>query len=123
MPKVIHTFLFAGVIAISQGCATPYALTQKQPQIEYTSPKSPKELASIISLEWSKHTSSVNTIISGDGYIISILHPYAGADATVSILPSGRGSSVRYSERIPSLSPNWMQQAILLCKPPMSPAP
>jgi hypothetical protein len=96
---------------------------QKPPMIEYASQKSPKEIASIISLEWSKHSWPVNTIISGDGFIISLLNSTAGIDATVSILPSGTGSIVRYSERWPALSPKWFQEAILLCKPTQSTSP
>jgi hypothetical protein len=124
MSSTLCTFLFAGMLLTFSGCATPNSLLEKTPMIEYISPQSPKTITSIISLEWSKHNATVNTMISGDGFIISIVAPADGsAQATASILPSGTGSIVRYAEAWHAGSPNWFSEAVLLCKPTQPVAP
>ncbi|NWJ41289.1 MAG: hypothetical protein HXX12_09990 [Geothrix sp.] len=97
------------------GCASPHTLTQRTPVLEFTTPLSPREVASRISREWSKELANISTLLDGDGYLISYMHPFAGADATVSIQPSGSGSKVRYFERMPSLTPAWMSAPVKGC--------
>lgn len=124
MSSALRTFLFTVTLLILYGCASPNSLMQKPPMIEYISPQLPKIITSTISLEWSKHNATVNTMISGDGFIISIISAADGsALATASILPSGTGSIVRYAEAWHAGSPNWFSEAVLLCKPTQPVAP
>jgi|GEM_PF-5289670 len=98
------------------GCATPASLAQKPPLVEYKTSKSAKAVAARISKLWSEHSGNISTLLTEDGYVISLTNYVAGVDATVVISEKNGETTVKYSERIPSLSPAWMKDAVELSK-------
>ncbi len=107
---------YAGISLSLVGCATPGELANKAPQIVFESVRSPKDFSACVSREWSKETAYISTLVMEDGYMVSLLHSHAGADASVTIARRGEGSYIRYAERMPSFSPDWMKQAVVKCK-------
>ncbi len=97
-------------------CATSGDLAKKTPVAEFDSARTTKEFSACVSNDWSQKTAYISTLVLADGFQITLLHPTAGADATVLVRESGLGSHIRYSERIESLSPSWMKSAVINCK-------
>lgn len=113
----ISRVLIGGCLAITvAGCATPMELSQKDPLIEFHSDKNARAFTACVSKVWADTGYTLSTVLLEDGYMTSLLAPYTGSDATATVKDVEVGSYVTYAERVPSLSPAWMSDAVKDCK-------
>jgi hypothetical protein len=106
----------AGLVYVS-ACADAGQL-EGNPQIAFQSQRAPTELAACISEGWLNHGYyPANVQPRQDGSYVVILPGVENlvADAVARIAPTGSGSTVAYSERVPSMSPEWFQAEVRNC--------
>lgn len=104
------------LILLATSCAnTPGKLAAKAQQLEFTSDKAPKEMAACISIRWGEKSGGVATNFLSNGYTVEIAG-FGTTEALASITEWEQGSYVSYAERLPALSPAWMEQYVLDCK-------
>lgn len=113
MPKLP---LAPALFLLLSGCATTTELSNKEPKLQFSSSKSARDFAACISTKWGEKRSSVVTNLLPNGYTVSIVYETVGADAVATIVDSESGSSIKYSERLPSLSPSWMSEYVKSCQ-------
>lgn len=110
--KIMVTALFF----LLTGCATTTGLSNKEPKEQFVSNKSARDFAACVSTKWGSKRSSVVTNLLPNGYTVAIVYEPVGTDAVATIIESETGSSVKYSERLPSLSPSWMVDYLKSCQ-------
>lgn len=113
MPKLM---LVPALFFLLSACATTTELSNKNPEIQFSSNKSARDFAACVSTKWGEKRSSIATNPLPNGYTVSIPAGVAGTDAVATILESELGSSIKYAERLPSLSPSWMAEYLKSCQ-------
>jgi hypothetical protein len=103
------------VLLLLAACATPTELRERPADLQLQSPKAPRDFVACVSMEWERKFVPVSTGLLPDGYTVTIVHSLAGADAVAHVTASKGGSNIKYAERLPSLSPEWMKAAVVNC--------
>ena len=118
VPLIMHkTVIISFLLVLMVGCATTTTeLSEGTPDFEFFSGKSTRNFAACVSSQWGKEYAYVTTNLLENGFTVALMHWSAGADAVATITESSDGSRVSYAERIPSLSPSWMKEAVIGCK-------
>ncbi len=110
------TVIISFLLVLMVGCATTTELSEGTPDFEFFSGKSTRNFAACVSSQWGKEYAYVTTNLLENGFTVALMHWSAGADAVATITESSDGSRVSYAERIPSLTPSWVKEAVIGCK-------
>lgn len=113
MKKTLSILLATLMIS---SCATVGTLREGNPVLTGSSNKSANDFAVCVSDKWSSMAASVNSLPIKNGTSLSIPHPVAGNDAVLDIVSEEGGSSFKLYERLPSLTPHKVDDAVINCK-------
>lgn len=100
-------------------CATPGDLSERKPTIEFSSEKSPQELASCVTESWSKHFTNVHSAPMKGGYSVWIGSsvPGGGSPGAAWITPAGdKGSSLRFTAQYSSMCSDSLCKSVSDCE-------
>jgi hypothetical protein len=118
---MLKGFVVIGMSLVVAGCAT--VADVKTPEVTYvpkvvsTSPKCPEDVVRCVSSNWLKNTNSIASVVTKDGYILSLPDPHRGVDVMAWIeADGGTGSRLRYAERAGWLAPEWIKQSLVACQ-------